>query len=175
MNWNDSIYLTQPNSFLSRPTFVWIENIWIPKLFSYSTSRTRFNRSSRGRAVFCVHPSQLHHFKSRVKWWHFGQSNVSGIAYSMTTSNNRKYHWLCLQVQGKNSFYLARSCCHPKHSSNHEQLMTGKLGSTNQAYVMAKLTGLEMRKSYRQLFQPMSLVPVITKPACQDWIVDFGE
>ena len=118
MNLNDSIYLTQPNSFLSRPTFVWIENIWIPKLFSYSTSRTRFNRSSRGRAVFCVHPSQLHHFKSRVKWRYFGQSNVSGIAYSMTTSNNRKYHWLCLQVQGKNSFYLARSCCHPKHSSN---------------------------------------------------------
>ena len=92
MNLNDSIYLTQPNSFLSRPTFVWIENIWIPELFSDPTSRTRFNRSSRGRAVFFIHPPQLHHFKSRVKWRYFGQSHVSGIAYSMTTANNRKYH-----------------------------------------------------------------------------------
>ena len=32
MNLNDSIYLIQPNSFLSRPTFVGIENIWMPEL-----------------------------------------------------------------------------------------------------------------------------------------------
>ena len=53
-----------------------------------------------------------------------------------------------------------------------EQLMTGKLGSTNQAYVIAKLAGIEMCTPHRQqyrfdciiLFQLISLVLVITKP-----------
>ena len=34
-----------------------------------------------------------------------------------------------------------------------EQLMTGKLGSTNQAYVIAKLAGIEMCTPHRQQYR----------------------
>ena len=51
---------------------------------------------------------------------------------------------------------LARSCCYPKHAKQPtmpvDQLMIGKLEPTNQAYAMAKLAGIEMYRSYRQLY-----------------------
>ena len=64
----------------------------------------------------------------------------------------------------KKLLYLARSCCYPKHAKQPmsvEQLMTGKLEVTNQAYAMAKLAGIEMCRSYRQQygFDCISAIP----------------
>jgi GDP-L-fucose synthase len=55
----------------------------------------------------------------------------------------------------KNFVFLGSSCIYPKNSAQpikEECLMTGELESTNSAYAIAKIAGLELIKSYRKQF-----------------------
>jgi GDP-L-fucose synthase len=55
----------------------------------------------------------------------------------------------------KNFVFLGSSCIYPKNSTQpikEEYLMTGELESTNSAYAIAKIAGLELIKSYRKQF-----------------------
>jgi GDP-L-fucose synthase len=55
----------------------------------------------------------------------------------------------------KNFVFLGSSCIYPKNSAQpikEEYLMTGELESTNSAYAIAKIAGLELIKSYRKQF-----------------------
>jgi GDP-L-fucose synthase len=55
----------------------------------------------------------------------------------------------------KNFVFLGSSCIYPKNSAQpikEEFLMTGELESTNSAYAIAKIAGLELIKSYRKQF-----------------------
>ena len=55
----------------------------------------------------------------------------------------------------KNFVFLGSSCIYPKTSAQpikEEYLMTGELESTNSAYAIAKIAGLELIKSYRKQF-----------------------
>jgi len=55
----------------------------------------------------------------------------------------------------KNFVFLGSSCIYPKNCDQpikEEYLMTGELESTNSAYAIAKIAGLELIKSYRKQF-----------------------
>jgi GDP-L-fucose synthase len=55
----------------------------------------------------------------------------------------------------KNFVFLGSSCIYPKNSTQpikEEYLMTGELESTNSAYAIAKIAGIELIKSYRKQF-----------------------
>ena len=55
----------------------------------------------------------------------------------------------------KKLFYLASSCCYPKHCSQPmsvESLMTGLLEPTNEAYAVAKIVGIKLCQAYRQQY-----------------------
>jgi GDP-L-fucose synthase len=55
----------------------------------------------------------------------------------------------------KNFVFLGSSCIYPKNSNQpikEEYIMTGELESTNSAYAIAKIAGLELIKSYRKQF-----------------------
>ena len=55
----------------------------------------------------------------------------------------------------ENFVFLGSSCIYPKNSAQpikEEYLMTGELESTNSAYAIAKISGLELIKSYRKQF-----------------------
>jgi GDP-L-fucose synthase len=59
------------------------------------------------------------------------------------------------EVGVKNFVFLGSSCIYPKNSAQpikEEYLMTGELESTNSAYAIAKIAGLELIKSYRKQF-----------------------
>jgi GDP-L-fucose synthase len=55
----------------------------------------------------------------------------------------------------KNFVFLGSSCIYPKNSAQpikEEFIMTGELESTNSAYAIAKIAGLELIKAYRKQF-----------------------
>ncbi|CAB4579305.1 unannotated protein [freshwater metagenome] len=55
----------------------------------------------------------------------------------------------------KNFVFLGSSCIYPKNSAQpikEEYIMTGELESTNSAYAIAKISGLELIKAYRKQF-----------------------
>jgi GDP-L-fucose synthase len=55
----------------------------------------------------------------------------------------------------KNFVFLGSSCIYPKNSAQpikEDYLLTGELESTNSAYAIAKIAGLELIKSYRKQF-----------------------
>jgi GDP-L-fucose synthase len=55
----------------------------------------------------------------------------------------------------KNFVFLGSSCIYPKNCSQpikEEYIMTGELESTNSAYAIAKIAGLELIKSYRKQY-----------------------
>jgi GDP-L-fucose synthase len=55
----------------------------------------------------------------------------------------------------QNFVFLGSSCIYPKNSTQpikEEYLMTGELESTNSAYAIAKIAGIELIKSYRKQF-----------------------
>ena len=55
----------------------------------------------------------------------------------------------------KNFIFLGSSCIYPKNSAQpikEEYLLTGELESTNSAYAIAKIAGIELIKSYRKQF-----------------------
>ena len=60
--------------------------------------------------------------------------------------------------------FLGSSCIYPKHSVipiTEDQLMTGSLEPTNDAYALAKISGIKMCQAYRQQygFNAISLQP----------------
>ncbi|MFL6088968.1 MAG: GDP-L-fucose synthase family protein [Aeromicrobium sp.] len=51
--------------------------------------------------------------------------------------------------------YLGSSCIYPRHSTQpitEDQLLTGPLEPTNEAYALAKITGIKLCDSYRQQY-----------------------
>ena len=64
----------------------------------------------------------------------------------------------------KKLLFLGSSCIYPKHSNipiTEDQLMTGRLEPTNDAYAIAKIAGIMMCQAYRQQhgFNAISLMP----------------
>ena len=64
----------------------------------------------------------------------------------------------------KKFLFLGSSCIYPKHSKipiKEDQLMTGSLEPTNDAYATAKIAGIKMCQSYRRQygFNAISLMP----------------
>jgi GDP-L-fucose synthase len=59
------------------------------------------------------------------------------------------------EAEVKNFVFLGSSCIYPKNSAQpikEEYLLTGELESTNSAYAIAKIAGIELIKSYRKQF-----------------------
>jgi GDP-L-fucose synthase len=57
------------------------------------------------------------------------------------------------RYKGIRLLYLASSCSYPKHAlqpMKTESLLSGKLEPTNQSYAIAKITGIELCRAYRQ-------------------------
>jgi GDP-L-fucose synthase len=70
----------------------------------------------------------------------------------------------CLEARVEKFVFLGSSCVYPKHSIQpikEQYLMTGPLETTNSAYAIAKIAGIEMIKSYRKQFgvKWISLMP----------------
>jgi GDP-L-fucose synthase len=70
----------------------------------------------------------------------------------------------CLEAKVEKFVFLGSSCVYPKHSVQpikEEYLMTGPLETTNSAYAIAKIAGIELVKSYRKQFGTkwISLMP----------------
>jgi GDP-L-fucose synthase len=68
------------------------------------------------------------------------------------------------QLDVEKFVFLGSSCIYPKYSAQpirEEYLMTGPLESTNSAYAMAKIAGIELIKSYRRQYgrRWISLMP----------------
>lgn len=64
----------------------------------------------------------------------------------------------------KKLLFLGSSCIYPKFSTQpitEDQLLTGSLESTNRAYAIAKIAGIEMCRAYRKQegFNTISLMP----------------
>lgn len=56
------------------------------------------------------------------------------------------------KVRVRKLLYLASSCCYPKHAEQPmrvEELMTGKLEPTNEAYAVGKIAGIQLCQAYR--------------------------
>jgi len=55
----------------------------------------------------------------------------------------------------KKLFYLASSCCYPKHCSQpmkESDLLTGALEPTSEPYAVAKIAGLKLTQSYKKQY-----------------------
>ena len=64
----------------------------------------------------------------------------------------------------KKFMFLGSSCIYPKHAEvpiKEDQLLTGSLEPTNDAYAIAKIAGIKMCESYREQygFQTVSVMP----------------
>ena len=64
----------------------------------------------------------------------------------------------------KKLMFLGSSCIYPKHAEvpiKEDQLLTGPLEETNDAYAIAKIAGIKMCESYREQygFQTVSVMP----------------
>ena len=64
----------------------------------------------------------------------------------------------------KKFMFLGSSCIYPKHAEvpiKEDQLLTGPLEPTNDAYAIAKIAGIKMCESYREQygFQTVSVMP----------------
>ena len=87
-------------------------------------------------------------------------ARVGGIAANMM--NKSKFMYENIQIQNnlihgtylagcKNLFFLGSSCIYPKHSKQpmkENYLLTGSLEESNDAYALAKITGLKMCEYY---------------------------
>ena len=67
-------------------------------------------------------------------------------------------HWC------QETFFLGSSCIYPKHTNipiKEEQLLTGALEPTNDAYAIAKIAGIKMCQSYHEQygFNAISAMP----------------
>src|SRR3989338_3064935 len=55
----------------------------------------------------------------------------------------------------KKLFYLASSCCYPKHCTQpmkESELLTGALEPTSEPYAVAKIAGLKLAQSYKKQY-----------------------
>ena len=100
-------------------------------------------------------------------------AKVGGIMANKTRPAEFIYDNLMIQSNIINSAYnygvkklvfLGSSCIYPKHPNipiTEDQLMTGPLEPTNDAYAIAKIAGIKMCQSYRQQygFNAISLQP----------------
>ena len=100
-------------------------------------------------------------------------AKVGGIMANKTLPADFIYQNLMIQTNIINSAYeygckklvfLGSSCIYPKHPQipiTEDQLMTGPLEPTNDAYAVAKIAGIKMCQAYRQQhdFDAISLQP----------------
>ena len=100
-------------------------------------------------------------------------AKVGGIMANKTRPAEFIYDNLMIQSNIINAAYnygikklvfLGSSCIYPKHPNipiTEDQLMTGPLEPTNDAYAIAKIAGIKMCQSYRQQygFDAISLQP----------------
>lgn len=80
--------------------------------------------------------------------------------------NNHVIH-SAYQHSVKKLFYLASSCCYPKHCPQpikEEYLLTGPFEPTNEAYAVAKLAGLMMCRAYAQQYGVKFITGIVSNP-----------
>lgn len=69
----------------------------------------------------------------------------------------------CHKFKTKKNLFLGSSCIYPRLCSQpmkEEQLLTGPLEPTNEAYALAKIMGLKMAKYYHQQFGMLTVCPM---------------
>lgn len=106
--------------------------------------------------------SKVHNFfkKNKIDYVIIAAAKVGGILANQNTPAEFIYQNLMIQsniIQAAHQndvndiLILGSSCIYPKHCNQpikEEYLLTGKLEETNQPYALAKITGVEMCKSY---------------------------
>ena len=94
------------------------------------------------------------------------QANIKFPAtflYENLLIQNNVIHCAC-EFKVKKLVFLGSSCIYPKDSQQpmkEEYLLTGKLEPTNEAYALAKITGLKLLEAYKTQynFESISLMP----------------
>jgi GDP-L-fucose synthase len=164
MNLNDSIYLTQPNSFLSRPILSQLKTAGYQN-FSHTLhpEPDLTDRVEVERFFASTHPSYII-LTAGLSGGILANQKLPALLIYDNLQTIVNIIDCAYKYGAKKLLYLASSCCYPKHAKQPmsvEQLMTGTLEPTNQAYAMAKLAGIEMCRSYRQQygFDCISAIP----------------
>lgn len=99
--------------------------------------------------------------KNKPDYVFLAAAKVGGISYNKTYPANFIYDNLMIQTNVihasyinnvKKLLFLGSSCIYPKENPlpiNEDRLLTGPLEPTNEAYALAKITGLKMTQYYR--------------------------
>jgi GDP-L-fucose synthase len=131
-------------------------------------------RGTRDIVDFCDQRSTLQYFKVyRPEYVFIAAAKVGGIM----ANNNYKADFLMknLQIQTniiesaynygvKKLLFLGSSCIYPKFATQpitEDQLMSGPLESTNDAYAIAKIAGIKLCQAFKEQygFNAISLMP----------------
>ena len=111
--------------------------------------------------------------KNKPDYVFLAAAKVGGIHANNSLSGEFIYQNIMIQNNVINSAYvnktkkllfLGSSCIYPKEPEipiNEESLLSGKLESTNRAYAIAKIAGIEMCQSYKKQygFNAISIMP----------------
>lgn len=102
--------------------------------------------------------------KNKPDYVFLAAAKVGGISYNKTYPANFIYDNLMIQTNVihasyinnvKKLLFLGSSCIYPKENPlpiNEDRLLTGPLEPTNEAYALAKITGLKMTQYYRDQY-----------------------
>jgi GDP-L-fucose synthase len=155
MNINSKIYIAGHNGMVGSAIY---RNL-IAKGFSNIVTRTSSEldlRDTVAVAAFFTHEQPDYVFLAAAK--------VGGIIANDTYKADFLYDNLMIQNnvihqsylhKVKKLLFLGSSCIYPKLAPqplNEEYLLTGKLEPTNEAYAIAKITGIKMCEAYRSQY-----------------------
>jgi len=113
------------------------------------------DRENTIRTIEEIKPKVIIDAAARVGGLNYNSSNpVDFLVDNLRIQNNLMEAAYKSEVE--KFIFLGSSCIYPKNSLQpikEEYLMTGKLESTNSAYAVAKLSGIELIKSYRHQYK----------------------
>ena len=113
------------------------------------------DRENTIRTIEKIKPKVIIDAAARVGGLNYNSSNpVDFLVDNLRIQNNLMEAAHKSEVE--KFIFLGSSCIYPKNSLQpikEEYLMTGKLESTNSAYAVAKLSGIELVKAYRHQYK----------------------
>lgn len=113
------------------------------------------DRENTIRTIEKIKPKVIIDAAARVGGLNYNSSNpVDFLVDNLRIQNNLMEAAYKSEVE--KFIFLGSSCIYPKNSLQpikEEYLMTGKLESTNSAYAVAKLSGIELVKAYRHQYK----------------------
>jgi GDP-L-fucose synthase len=113
------------------------------------------DRENTIRTIEEIKPKVIIDAAARVGGLNYNSSNpVDFLVDNLRIQNNLMEAAYISEVE--KFIFLGSSCIYPKNSLQpikEEYLMTGKLESTNSAYAVAKLSGIELIKAYRHQYR----------------------